>query len=89
MCLGARQADIAWLLIRHSMVPVVLGILLGLAGAMATQRPGRQGFAVGGKRVGGAVLLLPGRDENPFHLGCMLLNPLTSTRIRSRVAGSL
>jgi len=38
MCLGARQADIAWLLIRHSMVPVVLGILLGLAGAMATQR---------------------------------------------------
>jgi putative ABC transport system permease protein len=38
MCLGARQSDIAWLVIRHSMAPVALGVVLGLAGAMATQR---------------------------------------------------
>jgi putative ABC transport system permease protein len=38
MCLGARQSDIAWILVRHSMMPVVPGIVLGLAGAMATQR---------------------------------------------------
>jgi putative ABC transport system permease protein len=38
MCLGARPSDIAWLLGRQSLVPVVLGIVLGLAGAMATQR---------------------------------------------------
>jgi hypothetical protein len=50
---------------------------------------GQAGLAVDGKRVGGALLRLPGRDENPIHLGCILLNPLTSTRIRSRVAGRL
>ena len=50
---------------------------------------GQAGLAVDGKRVGGALLRLPGRDENPIHLGCILLNPLTSTRIRRRVAGRL
>jgi ABC-type lipoprotein release transport system permease subunit len=38
ICLGARRVDIAWLLLRHSMAPVSLGVLLGLAGAVATQR---------------------------------------------------
>ena len=38
MCLGAGPANIAWLLIRQSMAPVLLGVLFGLAGAMAAQR---------------------------------------------------
>jgi putative ABC transport system permease protein len=38
MCLGARPSDIARLLLRHSMIPVVLGIVVGLAGAVAAER---------------------------------------------------
>jgi len=46
-------------------------------------------LAIESERVGGAVLPLPERDESPFHLGRILLNPLTSTRIGSRVTGRL
>jgi putative ABC transport system permease protein len=38
MCLGARPSDIAGLLLGHSMIPVVLGIVVGLAGAFAAER---------------------------------------------------
>jgi len=38
LCLGARGSDIAWLLVRQGMTPVAAGIVLGMLGALVSQR---------------------------------------------------
>jgi putative ABC transport system permease protein len=38
IALGARGADVMWLVVRQGLTPVVVGLVVGLAGALALSR---------------------------------------------------